>query len=285
MSTEKSNANAVTGWSGGKDFFVFPEYGELNENAILSVLKGNMAGVICRNCVDTNVCDSIIEKFWSHPDRQRRSEEAPGYYIGALHWLTPMSDLMARVPKARNAVHSILDVPGDPALDTISKTLAASNGALRYSRAAKYNGQPVCDRLIRAWEGDGEYALNPHEDESQITWPGQADFEISKLTSHPICALNICLENTNGGDLHYWNIRPDQQSKQRLGVKHTGIPYPLESLVEYERLIIPIRRGDFYIFNGGLLHAVASKAGPSDRRTTLSCLMSINDSCELIQWT
>ncbi|RML55862.1 hypothetical protein ALQ93_200142 [Pseudomonas syringae pv. pisi] len=285
MPIEDVNETAVTGWSGDSDFFAFPEYQVFDASVALSVLQGNLAGVIFRNCIDITVCDAIIEKFWAHPERQRRSAEAPGFYIGALHWLTPMSELMSKVTRAREALYSILDTPNEPTAEAISKILAASGGTLKSARAAIHNGQPVCDRLIRAWEGEGSYSLNPHEDESQISWPGQAEFEISQLTSHPVCALNICLENTSGGDLHYWNIRPDQQSKQRLGVQHSGIPYPLESLTQYQRFVVPIRRGDLYLFNGALLHAVTSKSGPADRRTTLSNLMSINDNHELIQWT
>lgn len=285
MSVEVINQTTVTGWSGDAAFFAFPEYQEFDASVALSVLQGKLAGVIFRNCIDTTVCAAIIEKFWAHPERQRRSAEAPGFYIGALHWLTPMSELMAKVPKAREALYSILDTPNEPTTEAIGKILAASGGTLKSARAATYNGQPVCDRLIRAWEGEGNYSLNPHEDESQISWPGQSEFEISQLTSHPVCALNMCLENTSGGDLHYWNIRPDQQSKERLKVQHTGIPYPLEALTQYERIVVPIRRGDLYLFNGGLLHAVTSKSGIHDRRTTLSNLMAINDNHELIQWT
>ncbi|MFU3925699.1 hypothetical protein ACM7G2_27860 [Pseudomonas aeruginosa] len=285
MSFKENSHPAITGWSGNDEFFAFPEFQGFNADAALAVLQGKLAGVMFRGFAQPSTCEMIISKFWINPERQRRSAEAPGSYVGALHWLRPMPDLMARVVKAREAIYSILDIPHEPTNDAILRIIEASQGTILKSRPAMYQGQPVCDRLIRAWEGEGNYALNPHEDESQVTWPDQADFEISQLVHYPICALNLCLENTQGGDLHYWNIRPDRHSKERLGVQHTGIPYAEEDLERHERLVVPIRPGDLYIFNGGLVHAVTSKSGPDDRRATLSCLMSINDRRELVQWT
>ncbi len=281
----RENIPVINGWSGDDTFFRFIETSSINGEHATAVLEGKLAGVIFRNVVDKKVCETISGRFWEHPHRKRRNAEAPGFYIGALHWLTPLPKLMSEVSQAKAAIATILDVAREPISELNAAILDASKGSISGVRAAAYNNTPVCDRLIRAWDGPGHFSLAPHEDESQTQWPDQQDFEIQEITNHPICAVNVCIENTNGGELHYWNIRPDKQTRLDLGVQFSGIPYPEEFLHGFQKKVISIRAGDVYLFNGSMLHAVASKTANHDRRTTLSCLAGLTNSRELIQWT
>lgn len=150
---------------------------------------------------------------------------------------------------------------------------------------ARHEGRKAARFVMREWTGIGEYALLPHEDEAQCRSPKQRGFEIQDAARNAIAAVNMCLENGNAGRLHYWNIQPDDASRDALGLTYTGSPYPLEALHGVEKLVVEIRPGDVYCFNGKAVHAVESLAGAHDRRSTISYLMARLDAGTVIQWT
>jgi hypothetical protein len=94
----------------------------------------------------------------------------------------------------------------------------------------------------------------------------------------------MCLENAGAGELHYWNIVPDAETRARLGLEETGYPYPVESLEGIEKLVVQIRPGDIYCFSGRQVHAVAAPEADG-YRSTISYLMGFRDPKTVIYWS
>lgn len=149
-------------------------------------------------------------------------------------------------------------------------------------RVAEMNGQKACPALIRSWDAEGAFALYPHEDMSQCRDPRQTGFEIQRVTEHNVCAVNMCLANGEGGRLVIWNVRPDEATRERLGVKYTGFPYPSSGLTEFKELRLDVRAGDIYVFNGAYVHAVEVSFGV---RANLSFFIGILDEKTVVTWT
>jgi hypothetical protein len=138
--------------------------------------------------------------------------------------------------------------------------------------------------LIRHWNAGGEYALQPHDDDSQCRYPDQVGFELQRAVGYKVCAVNMCLENGEGGRLVYWNVVPDDDSKRRLDLYYSGMPYPLEALDGIEAIWLDIRQGDVYVFNGEHVHGVEASADAS-KRTTLAWNMGFIDDRTVVTWT
>jgi hypothetical protein len=282
---DAASIKPVTGWSGDADYFVVREYQAFEPEAVLDVLRGKVAGVIFRGMIKPEDCAELANRFWNNPNRQTRGVEAPGYYMGAYTWQKPTAQYLDETEQIAAALDEYLDVPNNPLATFyggLADVLAKEGGTVRL---AQHEGRQGCRALLRSWHGQGEYALAPHDDNSQLTQPGQADFEIQKVGSRPTGALNICLENGNGGRLAYWNIQADVASKTALGVEYTGSPYPMASLEGFEMKWVEVNAGDVYVFNGNHVHAVEPNTDPSLRRTTLAGMMGFIDDRTVVTWT
>jgi hypothetical protein len=268
-----------------KASFRFAEAGKLESDLLLEVIEGKLAGVIFRDLIPASDRKKIAENFRIHPHLYKRGSDAPALYLGSYHYNKELDHylseaalfdgLLDRVFEGTSNWHKIVS-------DTVREALAPHGGTLRMAR---HEGREAARFVMREWTGIGEYALLPHEDEAQCRSPKQRGFEIQAAARNAIAAVNMCLENGNAGKLHYWNIMPDDASRDALGLTYTGSPYPLESLHGVEKLVVEIRPGDVYCFNGKAVHAVESLAGAHDRRSTISYLMARLDAGTVIQWT
>jgi hypothetical protein len=265
--------------------FRFVEAEELEPDLLFDVLQGKLAGVIFRNLIPAFDRMTIAENFRHHPNLYKRGSDAPALYLGSYHYNKELDHyfseaaffdgLLDRVFEGTSNWYEIMS-------NALRTTLAPRGSTLRMAR---HEGRQAARFVMREWTGAGEYALLPHEDEAQCRSPKQRGFEIQDAARNAIVAVNMCLENGNAGKLHYWNIIPDDASRDALGLTYTGSPYPLEPLHGIEKLVVEIRPGDVYCFNGKAVHAVESLAGPNDRRSTISYLMGKLDSGTVIQWT
>ncbi|SHF59426.1 2OG-Fe(II)-dependent halogenase WelO5 family protein [Streptoalloteichus hindustanus] len=275
----------VTGWSGDTRYFRFAERDEFDPQTVKDVLDGAVAGVIFRGVIAPPVCRELAERFWASPRRRRRSSEAPSYYIGAYHYGKPTQQYLSEADETASAVDDVLAGPDDPVrhfTQALAQVLGEQGTTLR---RARHGPQQAGRVLLRSWHAHGEYALEPHEDLSQCTDPRQHDFEIQRVARHRVCAVNICLENGDGGRLVYWNIQPDRETRTRLGVRHTGAPYPVDQLDGVERQWIEVGQGDLYVFNGSHIHAVEPSTEPGQRRTTAASLLGRVDRNTVVTWT
>lgn len=269
------------------DVFRIVETDKFDVTHLLDVFEGKIAGYIHRSGIDSSVCSTIASNFWNSVYLRQRTDGVPGSFLGAYHYQKKLTDYLNEAQyfnailsgvfsKTKNVFHAVLD--------ELQLALKRNQKILR---PARHGQQEACHFFMRSWFGCEEenYALAPHDDESQCTDKRQTGFEIQTTIDCPIVAANFCIENFGGGNLHYWNVQPDNQSKMMLGVEETGYPYPVELLHEFDMIDLKINAGDIYFFNGKNIHAVSSPKTKKSHRTTISCLMGSNTNKDIIYWT
>jgi hypothetical protein len=92
----------------------------------------------------------------------------------------------------------------------------------------------------------------------------------------------MCLANGIGGRLVIWNVRPDEKTRERLGVTHTRFSYPPSGLAGFKQLRLSVGQGDKYVFNGAYVHAVEASRGV---RANLSFFIGQLDQKTVVTWT
>nr|BFE74543.1 hypothetical protein GCM10020092_078440 [Actinoplanes digitatis] len=130
--------------------------------------------------------------------------------------------------------------------------------------------------------GRGDFALVPHEDGAQCAHPAQAGFEVQLVPGYQVGAVNLCLANEGGGQLVFWNIKPDDPGWRRFHTQLDGGPYPVSALAGIPSISLDVGPGDLYVFNAGHVHAVTPSRGP---RATASMLLGHRDDDTVITWT
>ncbi|MEU9082796.1 hypothetical protein [Streptomyces sp. NPDC048357] len=271
----------LTGIRMDSDFFRFEERSEFDPDLVMDVLQGRRLGVIFRDVIPEDARKESVARFWNSAGLLRRDGE-PSYCIGSYHWNKSTDEYLEDAAKTADAVLDVLDVPNSPwhsFRSAMAEELARHGAGIR---VAEHEGEQACAALIRAWDKEGSFALEPHEDEAQCKDPRQAGFEIQRAADHEICAVNMCIEQGEGGRLVVWNIRPDDASRKALGIEHTGFSYPAEALTEFDVLRLDVRSGDVYVFNGRHVHAVDACTG---NRTNVSFLMGFTDERTVVSWT
>jgi hypothetical protein len=262
-------------------FFRFSEHGDFDPALVVDVLQGRRLGVIFRDVIPVAAQKELAARFWSSPALHRRTGE-PSFHVGSYHWNKPVDTYLSETAEVAGQVMDVLDVPDSPwhwFRGALGTELARHGAALRL---AQMNGATACPALIRAWNKEGEFSLEPHEDEAQCRDPRQAGFEVQQVLGYEVCAVNMCVEHEEGGRLVLWNIRPDDESRRRLGIEHTGFSYPARLLDGIEELRVDIGPGDVYVFNGRHVHAVDSTVG---NRTAVSFLIGFTDDRTVVTWT
>jgi hypothetical protein len=285
---ETRAAGALAGWSGDADYFRFVESDRLDPDLVLDVLRGKHVGVVFRDVIDRDAAAELVRRFWASPMRKRRGGEvceSLGYYVGAYHYHKPTAQYLDESAEVADYLAEVLDVPNEPTRvfrELVDSRLGADGARLRLS---EQDGLPGCPVLIRHWNATGPFALQPHEDFSQLGWPEQTGFEIQRTTRYVVGAVNMCLENSSGGGrLVLWNVIPDEPSRRRLGLELAGSPYPVEVTEGHEAIWLEIRTGDIYMFNGSHVHGV--EASPADaQRTTMAWNMGFCDDDNVVIWT
>lgn len=285
--TDTCGLGTLTGWRGDPDYFRFMELTTFDADPVLDVLHGRTLGVIFRGVIDPVASAELVRRFWHSPARGRRSGEvceSQGYYLGAFHYHKLTETYLDESAKIADHLDALLDLPGEPSRwfrERLNERLAADGARLRL---CVKDGRQGCPVLIRHWDAVGDFALQPHEDLSQLSEPGQADFEIQRTPSRVVAAVNMCLQNGAGGRLAIWNVIPDLASRQGLGLHFSGSPYPPEVIEDHESIWLEIHPGDIYVFNGGHVHAVEASA-PGAKRTTMAWNMGFCDDSTVVSWT
>jgi hypothetical protein len=275
----------LTGWHGGGEYFRFTEHDELAAAPIIDVLRGRRLGVVFRDVVAPATRAAMISRFLTSPGRRRRGADAPGEYLGAYHYAKLIDEYLDDSERVRSVLESALDVPDEPLArmrGLLHEALAAEGIDFRHARHA---GRDACAGVFRSWLGQRDFALEPHDDLGQCLDPRQAGFEVQQVARNQIVAFNICLDNGTGGSLVVWNLRPDEATRDRAGVRYTGSPYAAEWLIGHERLSLDVRPGDIYLFNGAHVHAVEPVRDAAAHRVTLSGVMGFADSNTVVTWT
>ena len=271
----------VTGARMDSEFFRFDEYREFDPAVVIDVLRGRRFGVIFRDVIPIGAQKKMSARFWNSRALTRRTGE-PSYHVGTYHWNKPVGTYLNESATVAGDVMDVLDVADSPwywVRSALAAELFRHGASLRL---AEMDGATACPALIRAWNKEGEFALEPHEDEAQCRDPRQAGFEVQQVLDYEVCAVNMCIEHEQGGRLVLWNIRPDEETRRGLGIEHTGFSYPGAAMSGFDEIRIDIRPGDVYVFNGRHVHAVDASTG---NRTTVSFLIGFIDDQTVVTWT
>jgi hypothetical protein len=274
----------VSGAIGSPDYFRIVESTVFDARTMTRVVDGTLAGCIFRGVISPEICQRIAANFWKHPCLRTRNDNVPAYFLGAYHYGKATDTYLAEADLYRGVLHDLFDGCNNVFADVMGAVGAALAARGISLRPAAHEGRPSSEFVMRSWSGSGAFSLAPHEDSAQLTSRLQRGFEIQRVAGAPLVAVNMCVENPSAGELHYWNIEPDDETRARLGLEETGYPYPVDSLEGIDKVVVPIRPGDVYCFNGKLVHAVAAPDGPG-YRSTISYLMGACDPETVIYWS
>ncbi|EHR62334.1 hypothetical protein [Saccharomonospora cyanea] len=286
MTTEVTTSG-ITGEVLSADRFRLHEtVGTLDIDRVLDVLHGDLAAYRVRNFLSAADCRTITRNFWDSPRRTPRyGEGADGveaYLLGASHIEKSTADYLDEVAACADAVAELYDGATDP-MSTLCARIGAAVGT---GRAAAHEGRTAGNSKAVCWNNDGgEYLLLPHDDLAQLSDPLQAGFEIQRIER--VMAVNAYPYVPEGGtgQLKLWNVCPDDETRDRLGLTHSGFPYPPELLTEHESMIVPVATGDLCVINGNLVHAVLGSGSATDRgRLLLTCFTGTVGN-EFLWWT
>lgn len=238
-----------------------------------------------RGYADTAECDEFRERFLASKATVQRGDDVPAIMIGANHYGKPMSEYARDVRDSAGDIEDI--VGGFDLAGKIGGRIANALGEPYVHRPAEHNGMLAGQVRLAQWTSpDTEFALQPHEDFSQMTDPRQADFEIQKAIS-PIAIGLYPSTGDHGGQLRVYNLVPNENFRARIGVSHTGHPYPVSSLQGIDYVDVDIEDGDLLIFSGLFVHAVtkivASKEHPRILMHTFAGV--VPDDFEVLTWT
>ncbi len=276
----------VTGKTYPPGYFRIGEFDRLDAAEIVRVMRGEVAGCIFRGVMDPALCQRICDNFWKHPQRRQRGDAVPAYYLGTYHYAKDLSVYFDEVEATSDAVHEVFDGGRNVFSELMVDVRAELARAGVDLRVAAHEGRSACEFVIRSWSGGGKFALAAHDDAAQLSAKKQAGFEIQQVAASPLAAVNMCLQNgAAGGQLVYWNIEPDDDTRRALGLEETGYPYQAEWLEDFDRIDLPVHAGDIYFFNGKLIHAVQAQAQPGEFRSTISFLMGFKDPKTAIYWS
>ncbi len=268
-----------------KSAFSFRELEAFEPGAFVDVLDGNCLGVIVRDFLGQAAREKICENFWNYEGRYRRGADAPAHYAGAYHYRKKLPDYFDEATAANKELYKLfsgLENPVESFCSALSEAMPD-----RIVRLANWQGRDACGFVMRSWSDQGVYSLNPHDDEAQCTDPIQVGFEIQDAArAHPLMAVNICLENGQGGRLRMWNMHPSPVTRAMLGLENTGSPYPNELLANVDYFDVQINAGDLYAFDGRFVHAVTQLVSTAkSERATLAFLMAHLGNAETIRWS
>lgn len=284
MSSVQQQVKA-TGTVVSDEAFHFLESSTFSPADVVRVLKGEAVGCIFRGIIKADVCREVADNFRNHPLLRRRDDDVPAFFLGTYHYRKALNDYLDEAATYHDTLHDIFHGSAnvfEQIMSAIGTTLAEEQVGFR---VAAHDGRHASEFVMRSWSGTGEYSLEPHDDGAQLQFAGQRGFEIQDISPSPVVAFNMCLENSGAGELHYWNLQPDDATRIRLGLQETGYPYPLAVLEGLTKLVVPVHAGDVYFFNGALIHAVAAQAGASGRRSTISGLMGFVSPNTVVYWS
>ena len=277
----------ITGTSLAESAFRVRETaGPVDVSTVFEVLSGKLAAYHVHGFVPLDACRRIVENFWASAGRVPRYGEGEdgveAYLIGASHYGKPTMQYLQEVLACRHYVQQLYAGVVNP----VAQFRHTVNTAGRITvRAASHNGYPAGDSKAVYWNNFGTFLLEPHDDLAQVRDPMQANFEIQQVNR--VMPVNIYPGVPQGsGQLRIWNVEPDAETVEELGLSGVGFPYPAELLKEHSSLTLAVETGDLCVINGNLVHAVLRGNATSPKsRLLLTCFMGLNHNNELIWWT
>lgn len=275
----------ITGNSHNGSYFKFHENNIVDFDKLHDVLTGKKLGVIFHDVIPLEVCRAVSNNFWNSEIARERSDGVPAISIGAYHYKKDLEEYFNQIELAKAQVEKLFDGTCNFVESFVNTLIAYFEQRNITVRVARHNEREASKFVMRSCSALSDFVILPHEDVAQCRTKKQKGFEIEKIPNYEMIAVNMCLENYNGGQLHMWNIQPDDEARAELNIEETGYPYPPYLVADFDEIIIPIKAGDIYCFNGRNIHAVKSKSKSEKYRTTITFFMGYIDANTIIYWT
>ncbi|MFG2226540.1 hypothetical protein [Streptomyces sp. NPDC048644] len=287
MSIGGSDQIRLTGQVHPGDYFRFVERDELDWQAWTDVLRGKVAGAVFRGVLPPDVCERIRRNFWSSPMRRSREHGVRDvdawcgnhlFNASSLDWYLDEAD------RARSTLEALCAGPGPTPRSLLAEYGDHLAGQGVRLRLAEHRGRRAAPFRLRSRADGDALVLAPHDDAEAIRHARHIDgCEVQRVSR--LCNALMCVENGSGGELLYWNISPDRESRHAFGMSDDSYGYPIESLSGIEQLTVPVHAGDVYIFDTANVHAVAPCSSDGVFRTTINLLMGALDAETILYWS
>jgi hypothetical protein len=230
---------------------------------ILRMASGQAIAQVVHGYLSPEECRAISKNFADNAGLHVRGDDVRAITVGADLYGKSSEEYLVDVRKARPFVAEIfrgtVDVPSKLRADIASVMPAGVT-----VRQAMHDGEPFNDARVIRWTDTGTLALKFHDDHGQLCDPRQSTFETSAVV-HPV-AFNVYVSvPEEGGELEVVNICPDRETKEKLGIEHSGYAYPDELLAGFERIVIKPQEGDLLVLAGEFIHGVRGIKGAGVR--------------------
>ena len=261
------------------EFAIHTTEKRLDPNRIMDLLSGRGTVYVVEDYLDELDCKTIAAN--AEPlMNQLRNDQVPARKLGADQFGKSTEAYLEEVQRTEQSVQALFK--GTGVLESLLSAIKSCLDPGMHLRRAVHEGQAA--GLFRAvkWRGNGKYSLAMHDDKSQLTQPEQRGFEIQEVRV-PV-ALNLYPVAQPGcGRLRVWNLQVDEAEKCRLGIEHTGYPYPPEALDGVAYVDVEIKPGSAVFLDGRYIHAVT--AGNGDRLLLNTFLGLLEDGKTIAIWT
>ncbi|MFP4409894.1 hypothetical protein [Coleofasciculus sp.] len=271
-------------------YFKIVEKNKIDWQLWIDVLQGKVAGAIFRDVFNQELRQQVCYNFWNSLTLKQQTDGLPPSVkalLGtSLEVITtnPLEVYFEEVKRTRKDIQSLFANTGDFfvfLIDNINEHLAAQGCSLRL---AEYNGLKTGEYKMRSWGNTGTFVVAPHDDAGILGSPRMKDFEIGHLLNGRTVGVNICIENGEGGNLCYWNISPNDETRKALGFENDGFGYSLEYLANFDEVSVSIFPGDIYLFDTAKVHAIGRKTKDEENRLTVSWSMGLLNPTTFLYW-
>ncbi|ECG0939336.1 hypothetical protein DOR57_05170 [Salmonella enterica subsp. salamae] len=293
LSAVKSGEKQITGSSKTNFGYLESTNGEIDFSIVQNIIcNGHHNGkvlYIIRNYADKNVCHAVADKFNHMVAENGGNRPDDGYVltyqVGATQFSRNGEQYIREVNRVNQDVIGLMTVTDEQGIESLFLHSTLETGFLAQNvhfGPARFKNGYACFATFRRWLDNSAMSLMPHEDIAQVYFAREDDFEIA--CTQTVTAYNVCLEAAKeGGQLQIWNMIPDNESRERLGVSRTGYPYPPDLLGNIESLSVQLNVGDIYFMNACHLHGVSSISDGS-RLTAGRFIGKLNDR-KVVYWT
>ncbi|WP_316399415.1 hypothetical protein [Bradyrhizobium sp. 33ap4] len=259
--------------------------GSISTAEIISALKGEITGLHIKQAFSFEIAEEISANFTRSLGLKERKDGVPGQYVGASHYRKDAATYFAESEHARPFVDALLGSLVDPLrglFDALKRELRNQGIELRLARS-EHGQSNICRAFC--WSGNGQYALEPHDDVAQVLYAGD-DCELPVVANNTVLALNLYISMPEkGGDLRIWSHRPTATDRKSQGVETTGYPYSSGYLEAIPFQDLQLKAGDIALIDGGFIHGVTPQSGNEKRRLLLNNFFGFARPDLVLWWT
>ena len=202
--------------------------------------------------------------------------------LGADHYLRTGAEYFEQHRRDTPFLDQVLGVRGNP----IKQFFDGLRPQVCIVRPARWLGREMNTCIIRSFseERGCVWALRPHEDLSQLSFPAQLAAETAQLVAGPVAVSVVLRAPPQGTSVVVWAGEPTADERGAASIPpFAGLPYPDAMVAGRSRLELTLGVGDLYCLNGRLLHAVPA-CDPPELRLTLACFAGMLATGEIVYW-